>query len=171
MNRTMLAFSIGDVRLGLDAASMVEVLPNVRLVTPPETPPLLRGFLALGSQLVPVLRLEQLLATTEAESGERHVLTDRIIVARVRGAEVAWVAGAAMEPLAYRTRDLTPLPEGHVLNNCASHILPMQPPIIVLDADKLLLEGELARLAQLQARAAERLAMLAPATVPEEVAA
>lgn len=139
---------------------MVEVLPNLRLVTPPEMPPLLRGFMAFGGKLVPVIRLEKLLHGAMEDTTATGRLTDRLVVARLPGMEVAWLAGADMEPLSYRTRDVTPLPDDHVLNNCASHVLPQTPPIIVLDADKLLLEGERTRLEQLRQRASERACLL-----------
>ncbi len=166
MMRTLLAFSTAGVRLGLDAASTVEVVRSVRLVTPPELPPLVRGFMDMGGRLIPVIRLEKLLGGAETDMGDAAGgdaplrLTDRVVVARLADTEVAWVAGADMEPLAYRTRDAVPLPADHVLNNCATHVLPQTPPVILLSAEKLLLEGERLRLAQLRERAAERLALL-----------
>lgn len=161
MMRTLLAFSTAGVRLGLDAASTVEVVRSVRLLTPPELPPLVRGFMNVGGRLVPVIRLEKLLGSTQPplEEGEMS-LADRVVIARVGDTQVAWVAGADMEPLAYRTRDMVPLPADHVLNNCATHLLPQTPPVILLAADKLLLESERMRLEQLSGRVAERLSLL-----------
>lgn len=161
MMRTLLAFSTAGVRLGLDAASTVEVVRSVRLITPPELPPLVRGFMDVGGRLIPVIRLEKLLGGTQASQEEKELgLTDRVVIARLADTEVAWVAGADMEPLAYRTRDIVPLPADHVLNNCATHLLPQTPPVILLSADKLLLESERLRLEQLRERAAERLSLL-----------
>lgn len=161
MMRTLLAFSTAGVRLGLDAASTVEVVRSVRLLTPPEMPPLVRGFMNVGGRLIPVIRLERLLggAGAAVESSELR-LTDRVVIAQLGEMEVAWVAGADMEPLTFRTRDIVPLPADHVLNNCATHLLPQTPPVILLSAEKLLLESERLRLAQLRERAAERLSLL-----------
>ncbi len=161
MTRTLLAFSTAGVRLGLDAASTVEIVRCVRLVTPPELPPLVRGFMDVGGRLIPVIRLEKLLMGRQ--SIEEHAdlgLTDRMVIARLAETEVAWAAGPDMEPLTYRTRDIVPLPADHVLNNCATHLLPQTPPVILLSAEKLLLESERMRLEQLRERAAARLALL-----------
>lgn len=161
MMRTLLAFSTAGVRLGLDAASTVEVVRSVRLLTPPELPPLVRGFMDVGGRLIPVIRLEKLLGGTQTPVEEKELgLTDRVVIASLADTEVAWVAGADMEPLSYRTRDIVPLPADHVLNNCATHLLPQTPPVILLSADKLLLESERLRLEQLRERAAERLSLL-----------
>ncbi len=157
----MLAFSVAGVRLGLDAASTVEVVPGVELVAAPEMPPLLRGFLRVADRLIPVIRLEKLLhgAADEAQDAAMR-LSDRVIIARLQDGQVAWVAGPDMEPLVYRTRDVMPLPADHVLNNCASHVLPQIPPVILLNADKLLLESERLRLEQLRQMTVERTALL-----------
>ncbi|MGV3662383.1 MAG: chemotaxis protein CheW [Prosthecobacter sp.] len=171
MTRTLLAFSTAGVRLGLDAAATVEVVRSVRLVTPPELPPLVRGFMDVGGRLIPVLRLEKLLngarapeanVAEEEDADTALRLTDRVVIARLADTEVAWVAGADMEPVTYHAQDVAPLPADHVLNNCATHVLtlPQAPPVILLSAEKLLLEGERLRLAQLRERAAARLALL-----------
>lgn len=155
MNQTLLAFTLGDVRLGLNAAHVVEVLPMMRLVVPPEMPPLLRGFAAIGRDLVPVIHLERLLgqAVPPAQAVE---LQDRLIIARIPGGRLAWRSGPGMEPLPYRTRDVVALPPDHVLNNCASGVLPEQPPVILLEPAKLLLESERLRLEELCEKATAR---------------
>ncbi|MEN3939830.1 chemotaxis protein CheW [Prosthecobacter sp. SYSU 5D2] len=156
----MLTFSIGGVSLGLDASHVQEVIPSVRLVTPPEIPPLVRGFVTFHGGLIPVIRLEKLLDGGAEPSSPAMKLSDRIIIARLGGTQVAWLAGAQMEPLSYRTRDVAELPEDHVLNNCAFGVLQHTPPVILLEPDKLLLASEIRRLAELRQRAASRMAML-----------
>lgn len=159
MLRTVLTFSIGDIRLGLDASHVQEVIPSVRLVTPPEMPPLVRGFIALHGGLIPVIRLEKLLDGGNTVSPAMK-LSDRLIIAKLGGSQVAWLAGAGMEPLSYRTRDVADLPEDHVLNNCAFGVLQQTPPVILLEPDKLLLASERQRLEELRQRATDRMAML-----------
>lgn len=155
MNQTLLAFTLGDVRLGLNAAYVAEVLPMMKLVTPPEMPPLLRGFAALGRELVPVIHLERLVGQPVPEV-QNVSLQDRIIVARISGGRLAWCSGPDMEPLPYRSREVNPLPPDHVLNNCAVGVLPGQPPITMLEPDRLLLEAERLRLEELRAKASAR---------------
>lgn len=155
MNQTLLAFTLGDSRLGLNAAHVVEVLPMMKLITPPEMPPLLRGFAAIGRELVPVIHLERLMGQ-EVPAAPSVDLQDRIIVIRIPGGRLAWRSGPDMEPLPYRTREVNPLPPEHVLNNCASGVLPGTPPITVLEPDLLLLEAERLRLQELCAKATAR---------------
>lgn len=162
MNQTALVFSAAGIRLGLGVSAVVEVVPSVRLVTPPEMPALLRGFLSMNRTLIPVLRLEKLLnsAAAESESDAPLGLADRLIIARLGGRQAAWAASADMEPLSYRSRETLPLPSGHVLNNCASQILPYEPPVILLNPDKLLTAAEQMRLDQLCQMTQERLSRL-----------
>lgn len=160
MTQTLLAFTVAGIRLGLEAAHVVEVLPSLRLVTPPEMPPLLHGFIAVAGRLIPVIRLEKILHGPHFDS-QRMGLEDRLVVARLGRLEVAWVAGADMEPMSYRTRDCVVLPPDHLLNNCASHIVPgALEPVVVLSTEKLLLEEERLRLDQLRQMAAERISLL-----------
>lgn len=164
MNRTLLAFSVANVRWGLDAAHVQEVIPAVRLVTPPEMPPLMQGFIAIDGTLVPVIQLEKLLhPEARSQPTPSLKLTDRLVIARLKKTPIAWVAGNDVELLPYRTREMMPVPEDHVLNNCAASILPHAPPVVVLDPDRLLLEGEQLRLEQLRQREADRQALLADA--------
>lgn len=160
MTQTLLAFTVAGIRLGLEAAHVVEVLPSLRLVTPPEMPPLLRGFITVTGRLIPVIRLEKILHGPQYEN-QGMGLEDRLVVARLGRLEVAWVAGADMEPLSFRTRDCVALPPDHVLNNCASHIVPGgAEPVVVLATEKLLLEEERLRLDQLRQMAADRISLL-----------
>ncbi|TDU71345.1 chemotaxis signal transduction protein [Prosthecobacter fusiformis] len=166
MTKTVLAFSMGDVRLGLDASAVVEVIPTVKLVTPPEMPPLLRGFIAINGGMIPVIHLEKLLNGAGTVTAEMK-LSDRLVIAKLGGVEVSWVASAAMEPISYRTRDTVPLPEDHVLNNCAERVLPLTPPLILLEPDRILLMGETLRLEQLRQRAEDRERLLMVETSDE----
>lgn len=164
MNRSLLAFSVANVRLGLDAAHVQEVVPAVKLLTPPELPPLIRGFLSISDRLIPVIHLEKLLQPVGKDTPTPAMkLTDRLVIARLKGKPVAWIAGNDVELLPYRTREMTPLPDSHVLNNCAASILPQVPPVILLDPDHLLLEGEHLRLEQLRQREVDRQSLLADA--------
>ncbi|WP_176159211.1 chemotaxis protein CheW [Prosthecobacter debontii] len=164
MNRSLLAFSVANVRLGLDAMHVQEVVPSARLVTPPELPPLLRGFLSINHTLVPVIRLEKLVLPAPYSSDLPLRLTDRLVITRICGQNLAWVVGNDLELLPYRTRDLSPVPEDHVLNDCADSILPEEPPVILLNPEKLLLEAERLRIEQLRARELDRLTLITAPT-------
>lgn len=159
MPQNILSFSIRGTRLGLDVSYVVEVIPSVKLVVPPEMPPLLRGFIAIKKTLVPVIRLEKLLEGKDAPDTAMQ-LSDRLIITRVGDFQVAWLADADMEPLSYLQAERVPLPADHVFNHCAAYVLPLTPPVVLLDMAKVLLEGERVRLEQLREKESERLALL-----------
>jgi chemotaxis signal transduction protein len=160
MLRTVLTFSIGGVLLGLDASHVQEVIPSMQLVTPPEMPPLLRGFVSFHGGLIPVIQLEKLVNGSAETAASAMKLSDRIIIAKLGGAQVAWLAGEEMETLTYLSRDVVELPPEHVLNDCAFGMIAQSPPVILLEPDRLLLVGEQIRLQELQQRVSDRMAML-----------
>lgn len=157
-----LSFSLSRVRLGLEVRYVREVLPCVRLVRPPEMPGMLRGFLNLEGQLIPVLRLEQLLqlALNDPNWNPEKQTQSRIIVAEMEGQRLAWLVDEGVELLRFEQGETVRLPRDHTLNNCASQVIPRPPPemsIVLLDPGKLLFESERTRLAQLQSREQDRL--------------
>lgn len=163
--KNILAFSVHGTRLGLDVFHIVEVIPSVQLVIPPEMPPLLRGFISIRKTLVPVIRLEKLLQGKDAADAAMQ-LSDRLIITQMGDLQVAWLADAEMEPLSYRQSEQVALPANHVFNHCAGYVLPHTPPVILLDLDKILLEGERVRLEQLRQMESERQALLGMETFP-----
>ncbi|WP_050028544.1 chemotaxis protein CheW [Verrucomicrobium sp. BvORR034] len=152
-----LTFSLCGVRLGIDVHHVREVLPCVRLVHPPETPHVLRGFLNLRGEMVPVLRLESVLQLALQNAGwdPEEQLQSRIVVARLGDLHVAWLADEGVELLRYEAAQTVRLPADHVLNNCADRVVARPAPemsIVLLSPSKVLLEGENLRLRQLTTR-------------------
>ncbi|WP_009961592.1 chemotaxis protein CheW [Verrucomicrobium spinosum] len=152
-----LTFSLCGVLLGIDVRHVREVLPCVRLVHPPETPPALRGFLNLRGEMVPVLRLESVLqlALRNADWDPEEQLQSRIVVGRLGELSVAWLADEGVELLRYEAAQTVRLPADHVLNNCADRVVARPAPamsIVLLSPSKVLLEGENLRLRQLTTR-------------------
>lgn len=162
---TALTFSICQVCLGLDISHVREILPCVKLVHPPEMPYILRGFVNVEQELIPVLRLEGLLQLDLEDSHwnpERN-LGSRILVANLDGLAVAWMVDEGVEMLRYKVAETVKLPGNHILNNCADHVIPRPPPemsIVLLQAKKLLFESERVRVAQLLRREKQRLDMV-----------
>jgi len=155
--KTALVFTIAQGRLGLDIGQVEEVLPMVRLVKPPEMPAVLRGFVNLEGVLIPVIRLENLLRLdTSADSWHPETnLSSVIIVANLSGLLVAWMAEEDVSTLRYDSTATVRLPTNHVLNNCAERVIARTPPvpsIVLLEAERLLLESERVRLVELQLR-------------------
>ncbi|MDB6139427.1 MAG: chemotaxis protein CheW [Verrucomicrobiaceae bacterium] len=164
MTQVALTFSVAGTRMALEASSVREVVPSVKLVTVPEMPRLLRGFVAIDQEMVPVIRLEQILDPGASSPPMR--LQDRIVIIELEGQALGWLADADMETLHFRTRDTVALPAGHVLNRCATHVVSVNPPIVLLNPQLLLLEAERARLQQLRQRLQERLADVGAAEAP-----
>ena len=128
----------------------------------PESPTLLRGFLRVAAELIPVVRLEAMMngPAGPEEGNVQPKAEQRIVMVKVRGQPMAWVAEEGMELVKFEADELTAVPEGQSLNDCAAGVLPTQPPAVLLDAQKLLLETERLRLEQLRQRYEERMALV-----------
>ncbi len=158
MTHHALTFSVAGARLGLDIDSVHEVLPSLKLSLLPEMPPLVRGFLTLDQETIPVIRLETFLNVPPLP--DSLGLNDRIIVANLPGLRVAWVTEPHLEPITYRRAELLPVPPGLILNGCALGLLATTPPTALLSPSRLLMEAETQWLSELQQRTQERLSHL-----------
>lgn len=162
MPHTALEFSIAGARLALNLPHVVEVLPVVRLVKPPEMPRMLRGFVNVQGELIPVLRLEHLLQLDVSDDWQpEENLNGMIILARLGDLSAGWMTDGDARMLTYGFPEMVRLPADHVLNNCAEWVIartPPEPSIVLIDPERLLLEKERMRLEELYARENERLA-------------
>ncbi len=165
--KTALTFGVGEARLGLEVSGVHEVVPMAELVTTPEMPPLLRGFLNLEGELVPVIRLENLLHLdfSNRRWAPESDVTAKILVARTEQGHVAWMTDPGLSLVSYHDGDTARLPASHVLNECAQRIIPRPPPepsIVLLETDRLLLQKEKTILRQLTEREQSRLETAEP---------
>jgi len=162
MTKTALEFSIAGARLALDLAHVVEVLPAVSLVKPPETPPLLRGFVNVEGRMIPLLRLERLLRLQVRDQvwNPEEDLSSMIVLAEVDEIVLGWMVMGDARMISYDRTETVKLPSQHVLNNCAEWVIARKPPepsIVLLEMNRLLLEKERVMIAELRDREEARL--------------
>ena len=163
MTKTALEFHIAGARLALDLANVVEVLPCLALVKPPEMPPMLRGFANVEGRMIPMLKLEHLLKLQGVDKSgwnPEDDLGSMIVLARLHETVVGWMVQGNVRMLNYDHSEMVRLPAQHVLNNCAEWVIARKPPepsIVLLEMSKLLLEKERRVLLELQDRENERL--------------
>jgi len=137
------------------------------LARPPGLPPLVEGFLNLRGEVVPVLRLERLFGVA-AKPPELHT---PILVLRGSGGALAWMVDRVSEVTEIPEARLTPVRGEHCWNECTRAQTRLGDQVVhVLDPDRLLLEAERQRLAELRATA-EQFSRSGPHARREPVAA
>ena len=157
-----LVFTVAGARLALRVKDVLEVLPSVALTQAPEAPQVVAGFLSLDSQLVPVVRLEQLLKLDPAAGGSWNPdgnLSNRIVIARVSNGLLGWISAESTDLIRFDPFELVRLPPGHILNDCAEYVIartPPEPSIVLLEPDRLLLEKERVCMEEIRERMRER---------------
>lgn len=141
----------------LPADATDEILHMVELSRPPSAPPFLAGFLNLGGTAVPVIRLAELFGV----EGRQPELYTPLIVLRTSGGRIALWVDRVRDVRLIRTSEILPIPHNHSLNNCAQGLVKTSRDFsLLLDPERLLLEGEQARLAHLGADEQKRLGEL-----------
>lgn len=155
--REVLVFRLGETRLSLPLESVVEVLPLPLLHQPPGLPCLLEGFLNLGGEAVPVVRLDRLFRLAEMSPG----LYTPLVLLRAPGHPVALLVDAVLGVGPADAGTATPLPEGTTLNECVTgYVVWKGETVPVLSPEHLLLTRERACVEQLRSLEAARLADL-----------
>lgn len=149
---TFVLLSIDGDEAALRRADVAEILPLARLERPGGAPRALAGFMNLGGRPLPVLRLGVLLGSAEpADAGVySHVV-------RLRG-EVGLLVDRVLDAAA-KAEATAPVAPDESLNGCVAERLTVGGRFIPrLDAERLLLAEEAARLAEMTRTMAERLA-------------
>jgi len=131
-----------------------EILPMVSLARPPGLPPLVEGFISLRGEAVPVLRLERLFGVA-AKPPEMYT---PLLVLRGSGGALAWMVDRVSEVAQISEADMTPVRREHCWNECTRTEARLGDRVVhLLDPDRLLLEAERQRLAELRATAEQYL--------------
>ena len=129
-------------------------------------PRLLAGFLEVDHELVPILRLEDLLRLDVSRQAWEPGIDHRIVIARSEDVLLGWAIERAASVVRYSKDELARLPAGHSLNECAAFVIPRTPPepsIVIMEVDRLLLEKERVCVDDMRERVAERLSALSAA--------
>lgn len=153
-SRTYLVFMVGESTCALPVEQIAELLPGTALTVTPGSPSLLAGFLNLEGSAVAVVALCRLLY------GVSHEATADDVLIMLRNVE------PPMALLATAAREIVRLPQSSVVT--MSHLSMSETGLIsdeqiipILSQDRLLLEEERRRLAELRAAEQNRLADLA----------
>ncbi|HEY3997653.1 MAG TPA: chemotaxis protein CheW [Candidatus Xenobia bacterium] len=146
----LLVFELAGQAYALPLAAVREIVFRPELSRPAGLPSLLQGFFALGTELVPVLSLRRLLGLPEGEPGRYTPVL--VLPGPHHPLALAVDALIDMAPADALTVD----PHASV-NGCVSgHAQLGERPVSVLDPPRLLLEQEVAGLAELHATEAAR---------------
>jgi len=156
-----LLLRLGTRRCALPRAAVREILPLPRLWRPPGLPRPLAGFMNLGGDALPVLDLVRLFGLeAEGAAGEAALYRHVVLTGPLPGGEpFGLLVDRVLDLLNIPPAQLRPIPPENTLNNCA--VAEIETPdgfVHLLAPDRLLLEGERARLAALRQGAQARLA-------------
>lgn len=152
----VVVFSLGEERFALPTTSVLEVLHLPKLHRPGGAPRLLAGFFRLADDLVPVVRLDHLLALSESPPGPYASV---LLLDRADGP-----LGLLVERcLAVEEREVLPVEEERSANGClAGEIADGAVLTHLLSPSRLLLAEEERRITELRQDAERRLAALDP---------
>jgi purine-binding chemotaxis protein CheW len=158
-SRRLFLFEVAGDRFAVDLELVREVVAVCRLSRPPGTPAILRGFLALDGQSIPVLDPRRLFGGP-AEDAAPQAHAHLVILARTPTALALLVDRAlGLEEIAAGAWQ--PLSPGHSFNDCAEGDARIGSDAVhVLSAARLLLDEERRRIAELQSLEQARLEQL-----------
>ncbi len=152
--RKLLIFQLGEHVCGLPVAAVQEVLPLALLARPPGMAPLLEGFLNLRGTAVPVLRTHRLFALAAKTPG----LYTPLVLLKNGGFPLALLVDTLLQVAAIPGDAFLPVRDKSCFNDCAeAEVAQEAQRVHVLSPERLLLEEERRRLAELQAMEQRRL--------------
>ena len=151
-----LVFELGGRCCGLPVAQVREVLPMCRLIQTIGLPSALAGFLNLRGDLTPLVRLDRLFGLEEAAF---HLYT-HIVVAK-RAPSLALSVERAQDILVFDPGVSMEAPKENVFGECLEGVIQTgSRDVSLLRLDRIILEEEMSRIAELTRMAAERLKQL-----------
>ena len=157
-SRTFLVFQVGGQRYGVPSGNVQQITPMAELHLPPGTPKLLAGFLNLEGLMIPVVCLHHLFNLPPKPV---HLWTP-LVVLRIGDTSLALLVDDIQQILRAGPDNVLPLMTGQVLNDCVEGIVQQQSgtSVLLLSAERLLLQKELESIAALQQLAQQRLCEL-----------
>ena len=158
---TLVVFQLGGERCAIRAGEVQEIVLMASLAHPPGLPSILEGFLNLGGVATPVVRLDLLFGLSRGPS----LLYAPLIILRGRPDPLALLVERVDNVSAAPESDLKPVLAGHCFSDWTESEIWLSPesaPIHLLSLERLLLEQEQSRVAELRAIAQQRLQELEP---------
>ncbi len=143
----LLVFSLGEQAYGIPVADLQEVVPMAELSRPPGLPGVLAGFLNLAGRAVAVVRLDRLFGLPD----RAPELYTPLLILRNPDCPLALLVEKVSRIVAVPPTALLPVPTNQAFNDAVEGMLPLDGRVVlVLSAERLLLEKEQQCLAELQ---------------------
>ncbi len=154
MPHQLLVFEIAGDSFALPLDAVREILPLPLLSHPPGIPSLLEGFLNLGGQAIPVLNPARLFRLQSPAPGPYS----HLIVLEKTGMPLAILADHAAGAMEVPKESVMPVGQDFSFNDCLEGDARIGGRAVhILSVEKLLLEEERSRIAELRAMEQERL--------------
>lgn len=156
-----LIFQLADRIYAVPTRDVEEIVPMAELSSVPGAPSFLTGFLDVGGKLVAVISLRRLLGLPHHE---RELYTP-LIVFKAAQQQIALEIDSVSHIVDINGDELIPVTEGSSLNDCASAVVRLDgQAVVLLSPERILLEQEQQRVAELADLARQRLAELGTET-------
>lgn len=153
-SRRVIVFSVCGQGYALALNEVREIVPLPLLTRSPGLPSVLAGFLNLAGSALPVVRLDRLFELPEQTPG---LYTPLLILANA-DSRMALLVEKVSEITSVVPENIVPVGESQALNDCAEGLTMLHGRmVLLLSAERLLLEKEKQCLAELQAREQKRL--------------
>jgi purine-binding chemotaxis protein CheW len=150
-----LIFHLADRTYAVPINCVEEIVPIAELSSVPGAPSFLAGFLDIGGQLTAVLSLRRLLGMPDHASG----LYTPLVILKGDAPKIALEIDEISRIAAIEEEMLVPITGGCCLNDCATAVARLNgEAIVLLSAERILLEQEQRRIAELTDLARHRLA-------------
>jgi purine-binding chemotaxis protein CheW len=155
--QTLLVFHVGTQAYALPLSAVQEVLAMPMLSQPLGMPLLLAGFLNLAGTIIPVVRLDRLFELATFPLGRYTPL----LLLRHSDCPLAFMVERVSGIIAVDDQDVLPVRENQSFNDCVEGVIARDDHVILLlSAERLLLEKEQQCLAEFQDREQARLRAL-----------
>ena len=152
--RRVIVFSVAGQIYAIDLEEVREIVPLPLLTRPPGLPSMLAGFLNLAGSAIPVVRLDRLFGLPQQVPG----LYTPLLILSNSDYRVALLVEKVHEIAFVAPENIVPVQENHALNDCAEGVTMLhEQMVLLLSAERLLLEKEQHCLAELQALEQKRL--------------
>ena len=152
-----LIFHLADRAYAIPIAAVEEIVPMAELARVPGAPTFLAGFLDVAGQLVAVISLRHLLGLP----GREPKLYTPLVILKSASPRIALEVDGVSRIADIGPDDVIPVSDGCSLNNCATAVARLEEStVVLLSPDRILMEQEQRRVADLAELARQRLAAL-----------
>jgi purine-binding chemotaxis protein CheW len=156
-----LIFQVADRSYALPIRRVEEIVPIAKLTSVPGVPAFLAGFLDVGGRLIAVISLRRLFGMPD----RAWELYTPLVILKVTPEQIALEIDGVARIVDIDDEDLVPLTQGCCLNDFASAVARLDGHVVVLlSPERILLEQEQRRVAELTELARQRLTKVDEAT-------